>query len=830
MVSLLRLNYQRGLHQLTNLIPVKQLKTIVIGSIFLILAFQIFLLNKSQFSNNHHGSSSNEILIIDKNTPVSSHYKHILNKYSESFPSLPFQKKCDLYFDELYKLNHDWEVVDIKKDTNKDYNKDAFNHDQYIRDRINEYKKEHEDKEPSDAQKAEYELNFQKMVERTMLAEQGMIDAVSHLRVFGQCYLKPSSFSTTSVLSNWLSEKDVAKQDDERIDMCYDIEQRLFPWLSRELPVFKRWSGESIIGIPKMSKYIGDDYEDLDLPYSMKNNENEDQVGQKTVKEFEDKKSIDTKVEKFNAKLYKRYERRNCFLNTWRSMLNGKGIVLSVADKYESDIIGLLRILRALNNKLPIQLVHKGDLSEKVQEKIVKIARSDDVQVPKYLYDNIKDFTPQNFPKQEVWFVNAKRCIRNEYRGNFNMYANKLIAYLFNSFDDILLMDTDSIPLVKPIEFFKSGPYQRTQTFFFKDRYNIEKVSKHDSEYFKRLMPSKIDESLFNIPKTTNHTLENRYIKNQFRHVMEAGVVGIKRSTHFIGILTSIQLNFWTATNSRIWGDKELFWLGQSIAGNENYEFNKYDVVAVGELTPMEDRPRNTIAHELCSTHPGHLSGDDDYTLLWINSGMRYCKVDTWESDMDQEKFKKYFKNSKELEKYYKNPVKINAALIPPGGDRSKPNDKDEPAFPWIMTPPCRGYLWCAYDILGASTDPKDRGAYVEYDNITEYKNEYLGKLWLNQDLVDLNKYDQEILKDQEREKAKLEKEKKQKEEAAKIKMEKEKVEKEKAEKIDESKEGVDAVANDIKKVEKEKAEEIANANDIKKADPAQDNKPVQNQ
>ncbi|CCH46204.1 Alpha-1,3-mannosyltransferase MNT2 [Wickerhamomyces ciferrii] len=786
MVSILRLSYQRILHQISVLLPVKQLKSVFFGSIVVILLFQLFLLNKSHGivkinTGGNNNQPSNEILIIDKSTPVSSHYKHLLNKYSENFPTLPFNKKCDLYFDELYKQNEDWEVVDVSKDHNKEYNKEAFNYDKFIKDKIDEYKKKNEGKEPTDGKKAEFELEFQKVLETTNEAEQGMIDAVTHLRVFGKCYLNDQSYSN-SIFSNWLNDKDAQKQDDEKIDMCYDIEQRLFPWLSRELPVFKRWTGDTIIGIPKMSKYVDETYDDVDIPWSSKNGESEDSVDLNSKETNKDPQV--TKVDRFSSRFGKRYERKDCFLNKWRSMLNGKGIVLSAADKYEGDLIGLIRILRALNNKIPVQIVHKGDLSEKVQNNLIKVARSDEVKVPKYLFDKVKDHSPQNFPKQEIWFVNAKRCIRPEYRGNFNMYANKLIAYLFNSFDDILLMDTDSIPLIKPIEFFKSGPYQRTQTIFFKDRYNMEKVSKHDSEYFKRLMPGKIDESLYTVPRATNNTFENRYIKNQFRHVMEAGVVGIKRSTHFIGILTSIQLNFWTATNSRIWGDKELFWLGQSISGNENYEFNKYDVVAVGELTPMEERPRNTIAHELCSTHPGHLSGDDDYTLMWINSGMRFCKVDTWNGDVQDERMKKKAKDAKELESFYKNPVKINAALIPPGGDRSKPNNNQEPAFGWIMTPPCKGYYWCAYDILGGSTDPRDRGAYVEYDNVTEFRNEYLGKLWLNQDLVDLSKYDKEILKDQEnlKLKQKEEEEKKQKEKQQKEQIEKE--EKLKAEKI----------------------------------------------
>jgi alpha 1,3-mannosyltransferase len=58
------------------------------------------------------------------------------------------------------------------------------------------------------------------------------------------------------------------------------------------------------------------------------------------------------------------------------------------------------------------------------------------------------------------------------------------------------------------------------------------------------------------------------------------------------------------------------------------------------------------------------------------------------------------------------------------------------------MTNPCKGYLWCAYDILGASTDPINRGTYIEYDNVTINTNEYLGLLWLDQDLINLSEYE----------------------------------------------------------------------------------------
>lgn len=705
--------------------------------VFLVLGSQLIRLPSDSIKTIH---GDGKLVVVDSDRPVSTHYKYLLKKYPESFPSLTLEKKCQIYFNELYKMNHDWEVIDKSIELNKDYNKGAFDHDRFIRERVSDFKKE-KDRDPSDSEKAEFELQFQGITSKTLDIEQAMVDAVTHLRVFGSCFLSDHKSSITSdFVSSWWGGADQELETithNNNFDLCQDIEQRLFPWISKELPLFVRWDGEKVYGIPIMSKYITDDgYDDKDLFVQTP-------IDMDFTNENPQDETLDSGKEKPNQ-FFKREEKSNCFLNPWRKALNGKGIVLSVADRYEHDITGLLRVLRALNNKLPIQLVHKGDLSEAVQKRIVEVARDDEVKVPEGLYDQVKSHVPRNFPKQEVWFVNAKRSIRPEFRGNFNGFANKLIAFLFNSFDHTILMDTDSVPLVKPSTFFKSGAYSRMEAYFFKDRFTSGKVSQHDSDYFLKLMPTEVDNVLFGVPAAGNLTLQNRYIAKQFKHVQEAGVVAIRRSTHFIGMLTTLQLNFWSAAaGSRVWGDKELFWLGQSISGNENYEFNKHDTISVGELTPMSDRPRNTIAHELCSTHPGHLSSEDDMTVLWVNSGMRYCKVDnTWDKDIEHERFKNVFKDSAELAEFYKKPFRISAALIPPGGDHRVENKNNEPAGGWAMTNPCKGYLWCAYDILGASTDPINRGTYIEYDNVTINTNEYLGLLWLDQDLINLSEYE----------------------------------------------------------------------------------------
>jgi alpha 1,3-mannosyltransferase len=667
-------------------------------------------------------ASDNLNVLMNKNLTFSTNYRTILDKMGEGILSSPLREKCALYFNDLDKLNENWETIETG--VNHSYVRQIIPYDDFIRFKVDGYKKQHNNEEPSENDKAQFEQQYNEMAERMKTSEQAAIDAVTHLRVYDQCFLRDQiSGGAASIFGG--------SHGGPGSNVCSELEQKLFPWLSRESPIFKRWDGTVMTGIPTMAKYLDADNDDIptsggDAPFFVEINSKD-----------------------------------GCFMESWRSNLNGKGIVLSVTDLLEQDALALIRVLRALNNKLPIQMVHNGDLNEEVQQRIVEVARSGEFQVPLFLYDKIQDEVPKEFPKQEVWFVDVKQCISEKYRRFESQLTSKLVAYLFNSFDDTILMDTGSVPLVMPSYFFNMGPYERTNTIFFKDRFTNARASKSDSDFFAKLMPTAIDTAMFGIPQISSFTLEqNRYMKNQYHHVMDAGVIGIKRSSHFIGIAISVQMNYWVATASRILGEYEFFWLGQSISGNENYEFNKHNAVAVGELTPLSKRPQNTVAHELCSTNVGHLSGDDDHTLLWINSGLRNCKVhESWEGDISRLRNEKQFKKAKELQDSYKQPVKINAALLPPDGDRLVINDKDEPAKGWVNgpssnyywvkahSPLCNNRLQCAYDVIGGSMDPLDHGMYVKYDNVREDIYGYLGKIWLNQDLVPVSQYEVELEK-----------------------------------------------------------------------------------
>ena len=78
------------------------------------------------------------------------------------------------------------------------------------------------------------------------------------------------------------------------------------------------------------------------------------------------------------------------------------------------------------------------------------------------------------------------------------------------------------------------------------------------------------------VEPVTAHTLNNPYMKG-WRHCQEAGLVMLDRKRHFRSLLTLFPLSIWKEPiKSLIWGDKEMYWLAMSIAGDEDYTLNHH--------------------------------------------------------------------------------------------------------------------------------------------------------------------------------------------------------------------------------------------------------------
>ncbi|CCH45992.1 Alpha-1,3-mannosyltransferase MNN1 [Wickerhamomyces ciferrii] len=657
------------------------------------------LINRLKGVNN-----GNKVYVNDHNLDISQAYTNLIKDYGETFNNYPFHNKCAIYFDSLYKTDHNWALTDFH---DLPYDGGIFNNREgFIKNSLNTYKEEkYKDMDPEKFKKMAderelnkvFEIDYQRAVKETRDTERKLIDASTHLRVYGACYL--DQYGTLNKL------KSTPKIEQQ----CLDIEMRMFPWLSRRMPKYTRWDGTIKFSMPIMSEY--------------------------TEQKYEYKPTAN-----------------NCYMKSLKSQLNGKGITLSAKDSHFDQLSGLLPLLRALGNKLPIEIVHKGDMSEEVQNKLIGIARMDTPKLSKIenlnhvlQLRNISNFDSKNktqmellFPKQELWFVDVQNAISDNYQDKFHTYANKLLAYFFNSFQDCILMDADTIPLVDlETKILGSNAYENQGAYFFKDRELYQQGEVSDRKFFSKLMPSKIDTAFFGIPKTTDFTMKNRFIGGGFWHYMESGIVAIDKVKHFTGVLTTLQLQIWAPAASKVWGDKELFWLGLSISGDENYYMNKLASGSVGQLTPKIQRlfeGTELIGRELCSTHPAHISSEDNSTLLWINSGFQFCKKEKAQEDMEKDFFKKFpnIKSVEDLDHHYKNYIKIEAVIVPKHAEYHEDRHNGENSRGWGLMNECERYLYCAYDKVAGKDDEETNGLLVEFSEEQRKLYDFYGSVWIN--------------------------------------------------------------------------------------------------
>ena len=654
--------------------------------------------------------------------------------------SKPLQEKCTAFFNYYDKIHPEWELK-ATDDDNPQFDKGIVNKNEFF---VSKYAKiklgnpEYVSKEPP---KFPYEdkltINeiFKRRYGKTKASAQTMADTATIMRLYGKCFLG---------------------QDNENQAQFKKYTKSLFPFSNNQLPTFE---------------LVGNDTD--------------------PVAEF----PIYDEINKFTQQTHKFDPLTDNLIDFIHKNSNGRGIVISASTRHSRDLVKLIRVLRALNNKLPIQVIHKSDLNRNSRTIITHAATSDiDSFLGLKLSKDQKSYLPDldlkrdyskygsEFPKQELWFVNIAGSIERKFKYAFPGYGNKILAMLFSSFKEILLLDADTVPLSNIEDFFNSDEYKESSAYFFLDRALRDHNDYIETNFFSQLFPAnKVSmDSLFNIPLATEKTLGNKYMTG-WRHLQEAGVVAINKRDHYLGILMMLPLLLWKdPVKSSIWGEKEMYWLGLSMAGDENYQFNKYGAASVGELTtnPNHTYYPSTKAHELCSTHPGHV--DKNGKLLWINSGFSYCKKNGFFRDRIRFPFTDFQQDV--LEQRFAHPQKIRAALIPPdlpkfreSGSPSdtlreekfksswskRKKDIDEinanleegeqrterilkwiPQKGWIKNPICLGYMYCAYDKIqtyGVAGD--DTGHLFEFDDETVRKYDYLSKIWFTgTSKVELNK------------------------------------------------------------------------------------------
>lgn len=640
---------------------------------------------------------------LKKLTTRSSAYDevfHSISKY-DFLRKYSFDDRCLIYFNHLSKSNPEWTINPNEQVT---YDNKAFqSYEDFKKDKLDDHKKkvaqaEKADMEPPQWSEVEVNKEYQRLWDQVHEQEQKLHDYLAHIRIFDKCqihskipaikkndtsYVKKQQYFLKHLVSYTPHPNEVEGGliDDQKMT-CSQVEAKVFPWLSFEYPIFTRFDGETAF-------FPGSDY--------------------------------------------RVHENRGCFLNEFRQRLNGKGIVMTINDGMVDDTIRLIKVLRYLRNSYPIQIVYHSNLFELSKQHLVKAAR-------------IKF---ENYPTQELWFVDARRCIESTAIGKFNSFANKILATLFNSFEEMILLDADTVLVQPPEYFFNLKKFIDSGTMFYKDRTAFNFRNRDHTVMFEKLMPSLDDSMVFNVRQISNHTLNNEFFQG-FEHYMESGLVAINRKKHFIQPFMMAVLNFYHPITSKIYGDKELFWLSLVLAGDENYSFNDNFAAAIGELTPEVERHKdvNQIksfhSKELCSSHPSHISDVDNQTLVWFNSGFRFCgnaeKGVDFQAEFDYKKRFSKLKTLDEFKTFFTSKLKITHAVIPPF-DKSRRralNLEHEPEAAWTMTTYCKNYLWCAYSSLGGyyqeNGETKSnllKGTLIEFTKAQIKKFEEIGDIWM---------------------------------------------------------------------------------------------------
>lgn len=461
-----------------------------------------------------------------------------------------------------------------------------------------------------------------------------------------------------------------------------EVEKKLFPYLDLETLESKRsnfW--------PIYQRWTGDVYENSVPRFSQSDNH------------FIDFKSID-------------YDAGVSFWENWLEnvMQSGsKGIVISVGDFQVADAIRLIRVLRYLKNDLPIEIVHKGDLNRTYQDYLVSAAR---------------DGSSDDYPSQELWFLDVLTLLKPEFTEYFTTYSNKWLSVMFSSFENPILLDADTIPFVPLERYYESEQFKSTGTMFFKDRkLSSDPLNETQLGTLKKIVtkllgldlshvnssPSLHDQLSFHMKDAIAvETIENMFTKG-YRHHMESGLLVIDKRRHLFSLLTSISLQF-SSIRDYFHGDKEWFWIALFLR-NDTFTFHPKDASNSGNLGSVISDGTGEY-YQICSVQLSHT--DFDGSLLWINGGLSTCKKSSWDYDYKNDKrISAMFDSAEKLKEYYQSPVELEGAIIPNVNIR-----------PWIKIGECAAFSYCTLYKEG------EFGEVLKFNDSEKQRNQKIVRIW----------------------------------------------------------------------------------------------------
>lgn len=265
-------------------------------------------------------------------------------------------------------------------------------------------------------------------------------------------------------------------------------------------------------------------------------------------------------------------------LNSFKenSMINGKGIVMTVGDFYFPYAVHNIKILRSLGCDLPIEIFHGGkdDLSEDKKEYFEKI-------------DGVKVINIYTIYDSEKIILQG--------------YDYKAFSIVASSFKEVLFIDADVVFLTNPSSLFETEEYKKKSAIFFHDRFiNFRSAGE---AWLNTFMPKGREYSL--------QVKNSPFWKKESRFLLESGVMVFNKENHWFGLLMALKLNTGDGKKQmgrHTYGDKETFWIALELMG-EDYHY--YDV----EAGMIGIRQNSSLRGNIIHCHPNG-------KIFWIQGGI----------------------------------------------------------------------------------------------------------------------------------------------------------------------------------------------------------------
>ncbi|ETP33416.1 hypothetical protein F442_18070 [Phytophthora nicotianae P10297] len=329
------------------------------------------------------------------------------------------------------------------------------------------------------------------------------------------------------------------------------------------------------------------------------------------------------------------------WLETQHYEPNTRGIVLPLFDDIALLGFSLILELRRLQVPLPIEIPHCGDLSLNLQKKM----HNQDSSVT--FYDVCERAANAAIEQRQLFCVDLDHC-----HHKFRSFDIKVLAVVFSKFQEIMLLDADTLFFQNPMTLWDTSKYKSTGTLFFNDRISYElsylakRTTSDENVGALHQFLASFDVSPyrnFGIINTERRPEPPRTLGLEFSfrpsefllnshvwrlrsgHQMDSSLMLWNKAQQpraTIILASFVSLNGLPIVPS--YGDKELYWLACELAETA-YEFSDYAVGTVGWELLTEGRQNDgvlcgdALQHYPVQRNPAKGPGAD-VEPLYINS------------------------------------------------------------------------------------------------------------------------------------------------------------------------------------------------------------------